>query len=781
MPIFVPMRFTFFLLLTSLWLMMGMYAQPYTPGQVYFGTNNYIEYHAGDLPIIVSAPHGGYLAPTSIPDRTFGTTVRDSRTEELAYEIDSAVQVLFGGHPHIIINKLARIKLDANREIVEAAQGNPDAETAWYEFHDFIQAAKDSSQADYGTALYIDLHGHGHTIQRLELGYLISRAEQQLTDAALNAQNFQDTSSILHLKNTLNPDSLFSDLLRGNHCFGEFLQKRGYPSVPSAADPAPGPTDPYFSGGYNTVRHGSRDSSQINAIQIECNWTDVRDTETTRKAFSRALACSFRSYLDHWFFDLDNWDPGDVVTTLADSGPGSLRWALLGAEPGSTLTFSPALVGDTIRLANELRVCTEVTIQGPGAGQLAISGEDSVRILRIMPGNRVAVRDLSLARGHAGSGQDAGAVLAEGSVQLANCTLANNFAEEDGGAVSVTAPDTVWIDSCVVQQNSCADDGGALRCASGTLLITASTIRDNYAASQGGGLSSGGTVSIATTTLSGNEAGSSGGAIRSFGGTVELENSTLSGNLAGNRGAAISTTSVIDLNFCTLVGNTATSLGGGIRVVGGNVTVANSLIANNTGSGDNDVSLNGGAFVSNGHNFIGDTTGSTWLPAVADQLGNTSNPLDPLILPLAANGGPTETHELQAGSPCLNQANPVGTPLSDQRGWIRTYGAQPDIGAYELQPPLAFTPPAPHPEISGDFIPGFRFWPNPAGEVLHLAFARTGDYHIAIGNMLGQTLREWQLKNAAYRTLELDGLPEGSYWLKVSGPVVEVIRFWVLK
>ncbi len=121
-------------------------AAQYTPGETYFGTNDYIEYHAGNIPVIISVPHGGYLEPTSIPDRACSgcVTVRDSFTEELAYDINDALPKVFGGHPHIIINKLARVKLDANREIVEAALGDPQAETAWYEYHDFIQASKDS-------------------------------------------------------------------------------------------------------------------------------------------------------------------------------------------------------------------------------------------------------------------------------------------------------------------------------------------------------------------------------------------------------------------------------------------------------------------------------------------------------------------------------------------------------------------------------------------------------------------------------------------------------------
>lgn len=163
-----------------------LYSQ-YTPGVTYYGANNYIEYHAGDIPIIISVPHGGYLKPTSIPDRSCSGCITgiDGRTQEIAYELDSALRNVFGGMPHIIINKLSRIKLDANREIVEASQGDTASEAAWHEFHNFIQAAKNKCKSDFGSALYIDLHSHGHPKQRIELGYLITRTELQNSNASL--------------------------------------------------------------------------------------------------------------------------------------------------------------------------------------------------------------------------------------------------------------------------------------------------------------------------------------------------------------------------------------------------------------------------------------------------------------------------------------------------------------------------------------------------------------------------------------------------------------------
>ncbi len=279
-------------------------AQTYTAGSRYFGRNNYIEYRAGNLPIIITAPHGGRLEPTAIPDRNCATctTVMDGNTMELAYQIDTAIQQVFGCFPHIVVNQLHRIKLDANREIVEAALGNTDAETAWGEWHNFIQNAKNQAKNAFGRGLLIDLHGHGHTIPRLEIGYLAGDADLRLSDSVLSTPQY---SRLLSIKNlVLNNLNRFTaaQLLRGEFALGTLLGAKNFPSVPSQQDPAPQVGELYFNGGYNTVRHGSRDSSTIDALQIECNFTGVRNTYENRRRFATELATALKTYFAKHYF-----------------------------------------------------------------------------------------------------------------------------------------------------------------------------------------------------------------------------------------------------------------------------------------------------------------------------------------------------------------------------------------------------------------------------------------------------------------------------------------------
>lgn len=277
---------------------------PYTPGTSYFGRNQYIEYIAGNLPLIFSAPHGGSLSPAEIPDRTAAlcggtaTTSRDTNTEELTRAIRAAFGP--GKHPHVVINRLHRVKLDANRDLIEGACGDAEAEIAWQEFQDFISIAKNRVQEDFGKGWYTDVHGHGHAIARLELGYLLTTADLLLSDAALDANSAYENKSSIRTFSAQSPLA-FSALLRGAAGLGTLLASAGYPATPSQQDPAPAAGDEYFNGGYNTSAHGCSAGGNICGIQIEHHFTGVRDTEGNRNNYATALAGIYESFLSQNF------------------------------------------------------------------------------------------------------------------------------------------------------------------------------------------------------------------------------------------------------------------------------------------------------------------------------------------------------------------------------------------------------------------------------------------------------------------------------------------------
>jgi len=254
-----------------------------------FGTSNYVEYIPGDYPLVVSVPHGGALAPTTIPTRTVGTTVTDTNTIELGHAVVQAFKTTTGRAPHLVLVHLRRTKLDANREVVEAAQGNAEAIRAWTEYHAFIEMAMAGVRQRSGSGLYIDLHGHGHAEARLELGYLLSAGTLNASDAQLNAANAAATSSLrlIALQSPLSS----SALIRGPSSLGGLLEA-AVRAVPSPSEPSPG-SDPYFDGGYSTSRH----TTTLPGLQIESHFPGVRDTATSRAAFGHALATAVVTFL----------------------------------------------------------------------------------------------------------------------------------------------------------------------------------------------------------------------------------------------------------------------------------------------------------------------------------------------------------------------------------------------------------------------------------------------------------------------------------------------------
>lgn len=268
-------------------------AQVYKPGEAYFGGDNHIEYLAGDLPFILSAPHGGRDKPDGIPDRPEGTFAFDVGTQELARAIRAEMHRQTGRYPHIIICRISRRKIDCNREIVEACAGNKEAEAIWHDWHRFIGAAREQVTRDFGRGLYIDLHGHGHTVAQLEMGYLHSPEDYAVSDQQLNGSQYLAASSLQGLI-ALNRRP-YAELVRGDFALGTLLADRGFPATPSKQRPQP--TAPYFRGGYNTVRYG-REGGPIAGLQIETNSKGVRDNDASRAKFAQALTDSLEIFFE---------------------------------------------------------------------------------------------------------------------------------------------------------------------------------------------------------------------------------------------------------------------------------------------------------------------------------------------------------------------------------------------------------------------------------------------------------------------------------------------------
>lgn len=300
------------------------------------------------------------------------------------------------------------------------------------------------------------------------------------------------------------------------------------------------------------------------------------------------------------------------------------------------------------------------------------------------------------------------------SITLQDSTVSNNTAGNNinGGGGGIFSSGPLTVSDSRVTGNEGVDLGGGIFVASpATLVMTDSTVSGNTVASSGsntngGGIWSQGSVTLTRSTLSNNTAESStsgagegGGLWAGSGSTTQIVNSTVSGNdaqsgsnlNADGKGGGIFFSTPLTLANTTIAANKAGDAGTGGR--GGGIfgdpghstTLRNSIVAANNA----DIAANFAAtLTSQGYNLLGDNPGNL---DPTDIVSST-----PLLGPLANNGGPTQTHALQTGSPAIDAANPAapggGAPAceaNDQRGTTRPQDGNGDsttrcdIGAFE--------------------------------------------------------------------------------------------------
>ena len=240
----------------------------------------------------------------------------------------------------------------------------------------------------------------------------------------------------------------------------------------------------------------------------------------------------------------------------------------------------------------------------------------------------------------------------------------------------VDAGTTVTLSGLTLNDGNGGPEGGGIR-NSGTLTISNSTISGNSADFDGGGILNGGTLTISHSTISGNSA-DFGGGIRNFG-TLTISHSTISGNHAADFGGGIINFGTLTISNSTISGNDADRDGGGIRN-GGTSILRSTIVANNAATGVGDDLI--GTFQVE-YSLIEQRAGATIRETVAR---SNRYGVDPLLEPLADNGGPTETHALLPGSPALNRGFNYNSAAFDQRGlgYVRAV-ERTDIGAFEVQ------------------------------------------------------------------------------------------------
>lgn len=400
-----------------------------------------------------------------------------------------------------------------------------------------------------------------------------------------------------------------------------------------------------------------------------------------------------------------------VTTTLDNqsdgcgSGQCTLREAITDANnaPGSdVINFQAGLTGTILLTGGHLLITSDITINGPGARVLSVSGNNSSRVFVVFGSNAVAnISGLNITNGNA-------------QPILFGATLIG-----DGGGILNTAGGTLNLTEVHISGNSATSLGGGVATrailplfVTTTTNIASSAIYNNTGVAGGGGVSNVGVdlglsglltsaeTTIRNTTITQNNATAAAGGLNNDGGILNLTNNTISNNQS-------------------------TAIGGGIVNVAGLVTgfvyMRNNIVAqNNALIGINLVSSDAlGIFNSLGHNLIGDNVNIEVSFAASAFVGTVPQPnvnldlvgsvsvntqiINPLLGALANNGGPTDTRELLNGSPAIDQAdncvelnncasnpngnNPPAAMTTDQRssGFLRRANFVVDIGAFEVQ------------------------------------------------------------------------------------------------
>lgn len=397
-----------------------------------------------------------------------------------------------------------------------------------------------------------------------------------------------------------------------------------------------------------------------------------------------------------------------VVTTTADTGADSFRQAVLSANPGDTITFDlPA--ASIITLFSPVIIDKNLTLQGPGRDDLSLSGHGN-RVLEVGAGVTAVIGNLEVTKGVAetggglsnhgtttvsdcsfainstglgasAGGNQGGAIYNNGNLTVSNCNFAGNIALGTDVALSGIGGAIENVGTALVERSSFVSNqayfyGGAID-NTGMLTVIGSTFSDSAFSSgnkskEGGAIYNVGTLVVDSSTFTGNLA-NRGGAIRNFAGSATLTNSTLVKNTASSGGGAIWNQASMSIVGSTIAENSSPA--GAAIFNYESVVIRRSLFA------FNDCFPMQGSITSEGDNLL---FGAAACVQASEALNDRLN-VDPLLLALADNGGPTMTRMPAPGSPAIDEVRVTTCTGFDQRGISRPQGSRCDIGAVEVE------------------------------------------------------------------------------------------------
>lgn len=365
----------------------------------------------------------------------------------------------------------------------------------------------------------------------------------------------------------------------------------------------------------------------------------------------------------------------------------------------------------------------------------------------------------------------------EGVAIIEHTNIEGNDSEANGGGIANENEMTI-IDSSIIANDAGKDGGGVFN--SGNLTIEETTFAENEAFTLGGGIHNTGHVTVQNSTFDSNSTGFDGGGLNTYsdatviGSTFVDNRSTRGGGLASVGGDTILLNSTFSANTASDAGGGLFNMGPGIGETeyGGAMKVNHVTVAYNTAATGGGIATSGGllqiknAIVAYSPSGADCYTGGADFAALADNIDSDGScagftlSADPLLGPLANNGGSTHTHALTSGSPAIDAAPDCttigGAPVPvDQRGAPRPSGAFCDLGAYEAEEGIAEPP----------YIPIVTTPAEPDDDTPSVTGRKNATCRLGPGSNYEE--QDYLLKG---QTALVTGRTQDGYWVEIEGP-----------
>jgi hypothetical protein len=275
----------------------------------------------------------------------------------------------------------------------------------------------------------------------------------------------------------------------------------------------------------------------------------------------------------------------DNVTNCSSSAtaPGSLPFEIANAASGDSIFFSvDCPSASPITLTSTIDINADLTIEGLGAENTVISGNNVVSVFDIASGVTATISGITVADGRSSTTQGGGGILNLGTLMLTADAVTANASTVQGagisnlGTLSITA--STLSDNSTSDPDIAQDDGGAIY-SDGSASVLDSTIANNSTGEEGGGIAALGTLTVSGSTISGNGANFGGGLFSS--GQLDLTNSRVLSN-SSNFGGGVYVGGSGSLSDSAISDNNATYEGGGLfDTPGAGLTVSEVELSNN--------------------------------------------------------------------------------------------------------------------------------------------------------------------------------------------------------